>query len=102
MKYNSPIEKAVRKSNIARTMEIRNDIDSKPEYRDPKAYKWFKSLNTDYSGKRRCAYGDKTKSCNPGCRFWNSCKHGKHESEWKGDVVKSAQSNTETENSLQE
>lgn len=102
MKYNTPLEKAVRKSNIERTTDIRNDIDSKPERRDPKAYKRFKSLYTDYSSKKRCDYGDKQKSCNSGCRFWNSCKHGKHESEWKRDVVKSAQSNTETENNLQE
>lgn len=78
MKYNTPTEKAVRKCNIERTTDIRNDIDSKPEHMDPKAYSRFKAFNTDYGSGKKCAYGDKQKTCDPGCRFWMSCINGRN------------------------
>ncbi len=76
--------------------KIEHDYESNPKHRDPDAYRRFKTINTDYSSKKQCSYGDKKKLCDAGCRFWNSCKNGKLKYEWKGDV-KSAWSNTENE-----
>nr|DAJ55699.1 MAG TPA: hypothetical protein [Caudoviricetes sp.] len=28
-----------------------------------------------------CSYGDKTKVCDPGCIFWNTCVKGRHREE---------------------
>ena len=77
---------------------MKHDFDveyySTPKHRNPKAYQRFKELNTDYRTKK-CNYGGKINPCNSKCIFWNTCKHGKHEYEWKGDGT-GAQSNAET------
>ena len=97
LRYNSPIEKAVRRNNAKMSQQTRNDIDSKPEYMDPKAYSRFKAFNTDYGSGRKCAYGDKQKACDPGCRFWMSCIKGRH-----GKEDTDARSNAETKSHKQE
>lgn len=99
MKYRTNSEKATERNRIRRSEEIRNYNDSKPEKRDPKAYERFKSLNTDYST-RKCSYLDMKNPCNTKCIFWETCKHGMHEYEWKGGI-NHAQSNKENENSKQ-
>lgn len=75
MKYRTNSEKS---DGINRIRKIRSYYDSKPEKRDPKAYKRFKAESTNYGSGKLCEYGDKTKVCDPSCRFWNTCIKGKH------------------------
>lgn len=78
MKHRSSKEKMFEISRIQLSEDMRNYQDSKPEHRDPKAYKKFKTPPTDYGSGKLCEYGDKTKVCDPSCRFWNTCIKGKH------------------------
>ena len=78
MKYRTNSEKAAERNRIRRSEEIRSYYDSKPEKRDPKAYERFKAESTNYGSGKLCEYGDKTKVCDPSCRFWNTCIKGKH------------------------
>ena len=89
MKHKSTIDNKMARLRSEHVIDAKNAIDSKPERMDPKAYARFKAMNTDY-GTKKCFYGDQKNYCNPKCIFWMSCKHGKHESEWKG-VGKSEQ-----------
>lgn len=70
-------------TDIARRLETERDTSR--EYpcsgRDPKASKRFRSLNTYYGSGRKCEYGDKTKVCDPSCRFWESCIKGRQRGE---------------------
>lgn len=75
--------------------------DSKPEHRDPKAYERFKRKPTDYGSGKKCSYGDKLKTCDPGCRFWESCVNGLNRDLWKGEIA-SARSRAENENHSEE
>ncbi len=49
-----------------------------PKHNDPEAIKRFKAAPTYYGSGRICSYGDKTKVCDPSCRFWNTCIKGRH------------------------
>lgn len=93
MKYSTAMEKEIEKYNFETAKRIKSYEDSNPKHRNQKAYERFKSKVTDYSSGKKCSYGDKQKSCDPGCRFWESCIKGKHESEWKGEI-ENARSNT--------
>ena len=83
MKHRTTTEKRLERINMKMMQDKHGYDDSKPERMDPKAYARFKALNTDY-GTKKCFYGDQKNYCNPKCIFWMSCKHGRHESEWKG------------------
>lgn len=81
MKHRSNSEKRAERLRMMKSEEIQSYFDSKPEKRDPKAYKRFKALSTNYGGGKLCEYGDKTKVCDPSCRFWNTCIKGRHREE---------------------
>ena len=81
MKYRNSSEKRFEKARIRLSEDIRNYSDSKPERRNDKAYKRFKNPPTNYGSGRKCEYGDKTKVCDPSCRFWNTCIKGRHRDE---------------------
>lgn len=46
MKYRTSSEKTAERNRIRKSEEIRSYFDSKPEKRDPKAYKRFKAAST--------------------------------------------------------
>ena len=52
-----------------------------PKLNDPEAVRRFHAVPTNYGGGRTCGYGDKTKVCDPSCRFWNTCIKGRHREE---------------------
>ena len=54
---------------------------SVPKQNDPEAVRRFHAAPTCYGSGRTCGYGDKTKVCDPSCRFWNTCVKGKHREE---------------------
>lgn len=81
MKHRSSMEKRFEISRIQLSEDMRNYQDSKPEHRDPKAYNKFKTPPTDYGSGRKCSYGEKNKTCDPGCIFWNTCIKGRHREE---------------------
>lgn len=81
MKHRTNTEKRTERMRAELSEDLKNHQDSKPEYRDPKAYKKFKTPHTDYGGGRKCSYGDKNKTCDPGCIFWNTCIKGRHREE---------------------
>lgn len=78
MKHRTTAEKRAERLRVLKSEEIRSYFDSKPERRSEKAYKRFKTMSTDYGSGKLCEYGDKTKVCDPSCRFWNTCIKGKH------------------------
>lgn len=84
MRYTSIEKKADRISQELKQQAVFK-YGSEIKYMDPKAYSRFKSMNTDYSSKRKCRYGEKNKKCDPCCIFWMTCRHGRQEKEWKGD-----------------
>ena len=94
MRHRTTAEKRLEKIDIANIQSSHNYDDSKPEHRDPKAYERFKSKPTNYGSGKKCSYGDKQKSCDPGCRFWESCVNGLHRDLWKGEI-KGARSRAE-------
>ena len=52
MRYRTTAEKRAERLRILKSEEIRSYFDSKPERRNEKAYKKFKTMATDYgSGK---------------------------------------------------
>ena len=73
---------------------------SNPKHRNSKAYERFKAKPTTYESSKKCSYGDKNRTCDAGCRFWETCIKGRHEKEWKGET-KGAQSNTKTKSHKQ-
>ena len=93
MKHRTTTEKRLERINMKMMQDKHGYDDSKPEYMDPKAYSRFKAFNTDYGSGRKCAYGDKQKSCDPGCRFWMSCIKGR-----RGKEYTDARSNAENQN----
>lgn len=99
MKHADNIERKMARVYVQRKHDIDAEYFSDPKHRGQKAYDRFKSLNTDYST-RKCSYLDMKNPCNTKCIFWETCKHGKHEYEWKGGL-NHAQSNKENENSKQ-
>lgn len=101
MKHRSSAEKRLDKSTIDIVKNTHSYNDSKSERMNPKAYERFKAKATDYGSKRKCSYGDKKRSCDPVCRFWESCIKGKHESEWKGEI-ENARCNTASKNNTDE
>jgi hypothetical protein len=76
--HKSNKDKRLERENIKLIGQIQGYEDSKPEHRDPKAYKKFKAEPTYYGSGRICSYGDKTKVCDPSCRFWNTCVKGRN------------------------
>ena len=64
-----------------RTNDNRLDVMSNPKYRSEEAYKKYKRPVTNYGSGRKCEYGDKTKVCDPSCRFWDSCIKGRQRGE---------------------
>ena len=76
--HKSNKDKRLERENIKLIGQIQGYEDSKPEHRDPKAYKKFKAEPTYYGSGRICSYGDKTKVCDPSCRFWNICVKGRN------------------------
>ena len=99
MRHPDNVDRKLKKNYIEKKQSISFEYGSNAERMDPKAYSRFKSMNTNYSSKRECQYGEKDKKCDPGCIFWMTCRHGWQEKEWKGDE-KSAQSNTESKNDI--
>nr|DAL32580.1 MAG TPA_asm: hypothetical protein [Caudoviricetes sp.] len=79
--HKSNKDKRLERENIKLIGQIQGYEDSKPEHRDPKAYKKFKAEPTYYGSGRMCSYGDKTKVCDLGCIFWNTCVKGRHREE---------------------
>lgn len=54
MKHRTTAEKRAERLRILKPEEIRSYFDSKPERRNEKAYKRFKTMSTDYgSGKMK-------------------------------------------------
>lgn len=86
MKHRTTTEKRLEKINIEIKQDHRWYDDSKPERRDPKAYERFKTKPTDYGSGKKCSYGDKQKTCDPGCRFWESCIKGMNEAYMRGET----------------
>lgn len=56
--------------------ETDKEYMSQAKHRNPKAYANYKRPVTDYSSKKKCAYGDKQRGCDAGCKFWYSCIKG--------------------------
>ena len=81
MKHRTNAEKRAERMRAELSDDLKNYQDSKPEHRDLKAYKKCKTPPTDYGSGRKCSYGEKNKTCDPGCIFWNTCIKGRRREE---------------------
>lgn len=76
LRHRTNTQKRLEKINAEISESIRAYDGSKTENRDPKAYSRFKANSTYYGSGRTCSYGEKTKICDPSCRFWYTCVKG--------------------------
>ena len=85
MKHPDNVDKKIKKNYNEKKQSISFEYSYEVKRKEQKDYSRFKSMNTDYSSSRKCQYEEKDKSCDPGCRFWMSCIHGRKENRREGD-----------------